>query len=158
MIWTFFIVVGLGLVAVIAALVTSRLPYDPMSSAVTTANDPGLPARPSMRDVDGVRFDFALRGYRMDQVDDVLDALRDRLAEQDEVIDALRRGDGAPAAAALHPSAPEPGPEPEPELAPGPQTEPEREPHHLPRPTTHPSRDAADSAPLDVVDADAEGR
>lgn len=94
MIWTFFIVVGLALVAVIAALVTSRLPYDPMSPAVTTANDPGLPVVPGARDVDGVRFDFALRGYRMDQVDDVLDALRDRLAEQDEVIDALRRSRG----------------------------------------------------------------
>ena len=90
MIWTFFIVVGLGLVAVIAALVTSRLPFDPMSEAVTTANDPGLPASPHARDVDGVRFAFALRGYRMDQVDDVLDALRNRLAEQEATIAALR--------------------------------------------------------------------
>lgn len=90
MIWTFFIVVGLGLVAVIAAVVTSRLPYDPMSAAVATVSDPGLPSRPHARDVDGVSFDFALRGYRMDQVDDVLDALRDRLVEQDTVIARLR--------------------------------------------------------------------
>jgi len=91
-IWTFFIVVGLGLVAVIAALVTSRLPYDPMAEAVTTAHDPGLPGVPHARDVDGVRFDTALRGYRMEQVDDVLDALRDRLAAQDATIAALRAG------------------------------------------------------------------
>ncbi|MEO7070692.1 MAG: DivIVA domain-containing protein [Nostocoides sp.] len=90
MIWTFFIVVGLGLVAVLAALVTSRLPYDPMSEAVSSANDPGLPEAPHARDVDGVRFDFAVRGYRMDQVDDVLDALRNRLAEQEADLAVLR--------------------------------------------------------------------
>lgn len=101
MIWTFFAVVAIGLVAVIAALVTSHLPYDPMSEPTTTANDPGLPEHVHARDVDGVRFDYALRGYRMDQVDDVLERLRDRLAEQDQVIADLR-----------HPTRPAPGSDP----------------------------------------------
>ena len=90
MIWTFFAVVAIGLVAVIAGLVTSRLPYDPMSEPTTTSNDPGLPGQVHARDVDGVRFDYALRGYRMDQVDDVLERLRDRLGEQDRLIAELR--------------------------------------------------------------------
>ncbi|MCW4602456.1 DivIVA domain-containing protein [Janibacter hoylei] len=32
-------------------------------------------------DIDLVRFDTALRGYRMDQVDEVLDRLQQRIAE-----------------------------------------------------------------------------
>ena len=31
-------------------------------------------------DIDAIHFDTALRGYRMDQVDEVLEALRERLA------------------------------------------------------------------------------
>ncbi|CCH76557.1 conserved exported hypothetical protein [Nostocoides japonicum T1-X7] len=97
MIWVFFIVVALGLLAVFAALVTGRMRYDPLSEAVTSQHDPGLPEAPHARDVDGVRFDRALRGYRMDQVDEVLDALRDTMAHQEATIAALRRGEEAPA-------------------------------------------------------------
>ncbi|WP_138442419.1 DivIVA domain-containing protein [Sinomonas susongensis] len=50
-----------------------------------------LPERPSADDVDRIRFSLGLRGYRMDQVDDVLERLRDRIAEQDAEIDRLRR-------------------------------------------------------------------
>lgn len=100
MIWVFFLLVAVGLVAVFAALVTGRLRYDPMSDAVTSQHDPGLPEAPHARDVDGVRFDRALRGYRMDQVDEVLDALRDTLARQESTITALRRGDEDPYAVA----------------------------------------------------------
>ena len=42
-----------------------------------------LPAKPEPADVDRLRFAVGLRGYRMDQVDQVLDELRDRLAAKD---------------------------------------------------------------------------
>lgn len=93
MIWVFLLVVAVALVAVFAALITGRLRYDPMSEPVTSAHDPGLPEAPHARDIDGVRFDRSLRGYRMDQVDGVLDALRDTLARQETTISALRRGE-----------------------------------------------------------------
>ena len=38
-----------------------------------------LPDEPSARDVDAVRFSIGLRGYRCDQVDDVLDQLAARI-------------------------------------------------------------------------------
>ena len=56
-------------------------------------------ARPS--DVDRLRFAVGLRGYRMDQVDQVLDELRDQLAAKDrqiadlgEEVGRLRRSAG----------------------------------------------------------------
>ncbi len=100
MIWVFFLVVAVGLVAVFAALLTGRMRYDPLADPVTSQNDPGLPEAPHARDVDGVRFDRALRGYRMDQVDDVLDSLRDTLRRQEETIAVLRRGETGPDAEA----------------------------------------------------------
>lgn len=104
MIWVFFLVVAVGLLGVFAGLLTGRFGYDPMSEPVASQSDPGLPEAPHARDVDGLRFDRALRGYRMDQVDEVLDGLRDTLARQEDTIAALRRGE-------------EPGPDPE--AAPG---------------------------------------
>jgi DivIVA domain-containing protein len=49
-----------------------------------------LPAHPQPSDIDHVRFALGLRGYRMDQVDQVLDELRDQLAEKDREIARLR--------------------------------------------------------------------
>ncbi|WP_104166020.1 DivIVA domain-containing protein [Arthrobacter sp. SX1312] len=49
-----------------------------------------LPEHPSAPDVDAVRFGLGLRGYRMDQVDEVLDRLAAALAERDAVIGELR--------------------------------------------------------------------
>ena len=45
-----------------------------------------LPEDPKPSDVDGLRFAVGLRGYRMDQVDQVLDELRDQLAAKDKKI------------------------------------------------------------------------
>lgn len=51
-----------------------------------------LPARSLPEDVDRVRFSLGLRGYRMDQVDQVLDDLRDQLAaKQAEVAELQSR-------------------------------------------------------------------
>jgi len=45
-----------------------------------------LPAEVEPSDVDRLRFAVGLRGYRMDQVDQVLDELRDQLAARDRQI------------------------------------------------------------------------
>ena len=49
-----------------------------------------LPAEAEPSDVDRLRFAVGLRGYRMDQVDQVLDELRDQLAAKDRRIADLR--------------------------------------------------------------------
>ena len=49
-----------------------------------------LPADAAPADVDRVRFSLGLRGYRMDQVDQVLDDLRDQLASKREEVDRLK--------------------------------------------------------------------
>jgi DivIVA domain-containing protein len=49
-----------------------------------------LPADARPADVDHVRFSLGLRGYRMDQVDQVLDELRDQLAAKDAELAELR--------------------------------------------------------------------
>ncbi|MCZ2404003.1 DivIVA domain-containing protein [Paenarthrobacter sp. Z7-10] len=48
-----------------------------------------LPDVPRPEDVDRLRFSLGLRGYRMDQVDEVLDLLRDQLALRDARITEL---------------------------------------------------------------------
>lgn len=49
-----------------------------------------LPADAAPADVDRVRFSLGLRGYRMDQVDQVLDDLRDQLAAKREEVERLK--------------------------------------------------------------------
>jgi DivIVA domain-containing protein len=49
-----------------------------------------LPAEAVPDDVDRIRFSLGLRGYRMDQVDQVLDELRDQLAAKQEEVERLR--------------------------------------------------------------------
>ena len=51
-----------------------------------------LPGEPAPADVDKLRFSLGLRGYRMDQVDEVLDRLRDELAAKDLRIAELVAG------------------------------------------------------------------
>lgn len=49
-----------------------------------------LPADATPEDVDRLRISVGLRGYRMDQVDQVLDELRDQLARKDAELARLR--------------------------------------------------------------------
>lgn len=56
-----------------------------------------LPGVPAPADVDKLRFSLGLRGYRMDQVDEVLDRLRDALAAKDLRIAELESIAGLPA-------------------------------------------------------------
>lgn len=100
MIWIFLIAVAVLLVAAFGALLVGRIPFDPMSEPTHTQPDPGLPLVPRAADITNVRFDTALRGYRMDQVDEVLDRLQGHIAEQEREIARLRSG-----------PAPSPGPD-----------------------------------------------
>lgn len=93
-----FLAVALaGLVAFFAVGLVRTPPASAAGSAVDGLSDPPpglppvlLPEQPSPRDVDRVRFALGLRGYRMDQVDEVLDRLRDELAARDEEIRELK--------------------------------------------------------------------
>jgi DivIVA domain-containing protein len=132
-IWVVFIVVALAVLGLFAALLAGRIDYDPLSDPTASQPASGLPDEPYAEDITGVRFDTALRGYRMDQVDDVLDRLQQRLEEREaELADRdrelhLLRGLGT-----RHDVGSEPSREPgrglsrEPSLEPSP--EPSREP------------------------------
>ncbi|MCU1518473.1 MAG: hypothetical protein JWQ75_3194 [Pseudarthrobacter sp.] len=70
-----------------------------------------LPANAAPADVDRVRFALGLRGYRMDQVDQVLDDLRDQLAARNEEVERLRTQLAAAHDSAVPAAAPDPAPE-----------------------------------------------
>jgi DivIVA domain-containing protein len=84
------VLVAVALVAAVLGVASGRLPADPLAEAVHTAPDPGLPDPPSSDDVDAVRFDTALRGYRDHEVDARLAELRDELAERERTLARLR--------------------------------------------------------------------
>ena len=82
MVWILFALVAGFVVVVLVAGVTGRLTPDPMAEPVGSTPHHGLPEGAwAADDIDLVRFDTALRGYRMDQVDEVLDRLQQRIAE-----------------------------------------------------------------------------
>lgn len=84
MIWVFFLVITVVVVAGFAALLLGRVTYDPMPAATASRPRVALPESSRSTDVDDLHFDTALRGYRMDQVDDVLDQLKARLAQYEQ--------------------------------------------------------------------------
>lgn len=85
----FFLLAVVLLVGLTVALVTGRI-GGAMADPVSTQGFEGLPAgRVAPEAVAGLRFDQALRGYRMDQVDAVLDRLAAELRERDERLAAL---------------------------------------------------------------------
>jgi DivIVA domain-containing protein len=62
--------------------------------------------------IDGLRFTLAIRGYRMDEVDEVLDKLVDELDRRGERIRALEEQGGASGTTAAEPAADVPVAEP----------------------------------------------
>lgn len=92
MVWVFFAAVAVLLVVGLGALAVGRVSVDPVPPPATTTPLTGLPAAFTSGDVLDVRFDTALRGYRMDQVDDVIDALTARIEEL-EAAPVARGGD-----------------------------------------------------------------
>ncbi len=88
------VLVVLALVAAVAAVATGavRGGLDEPAATVPDAQlvdpaDPGAPVVGS--DLLDVRFALALRGYRMDQVDEVLDRAADAIEQRDEQIRRL---------------------------------------------------------------------
>jgi DivIVA domain-containing protein len=72
-----------------------------------------LPADAMPADVDRVRFSLGLRGYRMDQVDQVLDDLRDQLDAKRKEVEQLEARLLEVQRVAPSPAAPSPSPAPE---------------------------------------------
>ena len=84
---TLLIMAVIGLVAAVAAGRIGGGLDEPASSLPGR----GLPPGPfTLEDVDRVRFSPALRGYRMDEVDDVVDRLVDELRRVNEELAVLR--------------------------------------------------------------------
>jgi DivIVA domain-containing protein len=92
------IVIGLAV-----AVAIGRIPVTGMDDPTHTSPYEGLPDGPvTDEQLEQLRFDQTMRGYRMTQVDRVIDRLRDELLERDREIARLReQADGryAPAAA-----------------------------------------------------------
>jgi DivIVA domain-containing protein len=107
-----FLAVGVAVVAVIALLAVGRLGELP---EVEPDRPPTLLPETRLvesEDVDAVRFAVGLRGYRMDEVDDVLDRLSADIAERDARIAELE------AATASAPETPADAPAPQDPSAP----------------------------------------
>jgi DivIVA domain-containing protein len=85
----FWVVLGIGVLAVVAVVAAGRGggldPAEPDRPDVALPVD-RLVSRP---DVDAVRFSVGLRGYRMDEVDDVLDRIAADLESRDARIRQL---------------------------------------------------------------------
>lgn len=86
----FLLLLALALVGGVAAVATGRV-RGGLEDPTTSRPYRPVPEGPlSPADVDAVRFSLGLRGYRMDEVDAVLDRLRDELAERDAELAGLR--------------------------------------------------------------------
>ena len=80
----------MAVVAVVAAVATGRITGG-LDRPASSLPGKGLPTGPvSVEDVERVRFSPALRGYRMDEVDDLVDRLTDELRRRDAEIAQLR--------------------------------------------------------------------
>ena len=105
-----FTLLAMAVIAAVAALVTGRISGG-MDAPESSLPFRGLPPEQvTAADLEALRFTPALRGYRMDQVDEVLDRLEHELAARDDEITRLR--------AALDPGN---GPEPDEHATPGDQ-------------------------------------
>lgn len=97
-----FVLAGIAVIAAVALLAVGRLgelpDVEPDRAPLALPDDRPL----GREDVDSVRFAVGMRGYRMDEVDDVLDRLAAEVSERDATIAALesqlRGRDGATAA------------------------------------------------------------
>ncbi|GAA2155448.1 hypothetical protein GCM10009844_42560 [Nocardioides koreensis] len=95
MTWFFavLIVLAMGAVAVLAAGKGA-----PLAEEYDDRPDASVPAGGPLRadDLRRIRFSIALRGYRMSEVDALLDRLSSQLEQQDEhAVDSEGRGDDA---------------------------------------------------------------
>lgn len=109
----FILFVGIVVICLVAALVLGLISGGVGGQTSSLRHEP-LPDTPlTEADLEGLQLDVTARGYRMSQVDGVLDRLRRELREKDEQI-AVLRGDvrrAAPEPAAQQ-AVPEPAAEP----------------------------------------------
>lgn len=84
------VLVAVVLVATVLGVASGRLPADPLAEPVGSTPDTGLPDVPTAADVGAVRFDTALRGYRMDEVDSRLEMLQEVLAQREVELGQLQ--------------------------------------------------------------------
>ena len=98
----------LGIVAVLfAAAVLATRHDEVLADAPPDAADLALPAGPlAADDVRNVRFGLALRGYRMSEVDALLDRLAAEIAERDARLAEHRARPGDHGARLAEPAAP----------------------------------------------------
>lgn len=109
MLLLFQVLAVLAVVFGVAAVLTGRA--EGLSSESQDLAATGIPRDRAMTpdDVLGLRFALAVRGYRMDEVDDALDRLAAEIAARDEAIGQLRMAlDNATSSAALVEEPPEP--------------------------------------------------
>ena len=85
-----FTVLAIAVVGLVAAVAVGRIGggLDAPASSLPSRGLPPGPVDP--QDLDQVRFSPALRGYRMDEVDALLDRLALELARRDEELRRLR--------------------------------------------------------------------
>ena len=102
------LIVALTLVGAVAAVATGRIRggLEPPTTSRPYRPLPDGPLQPG--DIDAVRFSAGLRGYRMDEVDRVLERLRDTLADRDAELAGLRAAAPAPAPTPAEPDSPDP--------------------------------------------------
>ncbi len=117
--------VAAALVVTVLGVASGRIPADPLAEAVHTTPDTGLPDEPTASDVDAVRFDTAMRGYRVAEVDAHLETLREELAERERVLSDLR---SRPSHESMPPEETT-APSPAASTAPSPAMSPARSPH-----------------------------
>lgn len=84
----------IGLAVALGSGAWSRLSVRRTASVDTAGGHPLPEGTVGSSDVERVRFDIALRGYRMDQVDEVLRRLRERLSELETEVANGRPGGG----------------------------------------------------------------
>jgi DivIVA domain-containing protein len=90
-----FILFTLVLIGVVVAVATGRITGG-LDAPTSSLPGTGLPeGNLAPGDLDAVRFSPALRGYRMDEVDDVMDRLREELKRRDAELSRLLSGDAA---------------------------------------------------------------
>jgi hypothetical protein len=101
----FILFVGVVVVCFIAALVLGLIGGGSVGGlggeTRSLSHEPLPDAQIDDSDFDDLVFDVGLRGYRMSQVDGVVDRLRRELREKDEEIAVLRAGSPAPGRAEI---------------------------------------------------------
>ncbi|HEX2704750.1 MAG TPA: DivIVA domain-containing protein [Candidatus Lustribacter sp.] len=89
MVWV-MLVVAVVVAALTVAAVAGRVDGSMGEPTSTLSHVPLPPEQVTESALGALRFDTGLRGYRMSQVDDVIDRLRRELADRDDQLAVLR--------------------------------------------------------------------